>query len=118
MLGMGFGAAFIMVTSQTLLQQETPKELLGRVTSSLMSLMAFSQVIAMFTGRPGGRASRNSRSLFRERRDAPVHRRDRPLEIEGPRGDGVNRYRLSSSMARRFEISRFRRFWRASIIMT
>ena len=40
MLGLGFGAAFIMVTSQTLLQQETPKELLGRVTSALMSLLA------------------------------------------------------------------------------
>jgi MFS family permease len=52
MLLMGFGAAFIMVTSQTLLQQETPPELLGRVTSALMSLMAFSQVIAMFMAGP------------------------------------------------------------------
>jgi len=52
MLVMGFGAAFIMITSQTLLQQETPKEMLGRVSSSLMSLMAFSQVIAMFLAGP------------------------------------------------------------------
>ena len=52
MLGLGFGAAFIMVTSQTLLQQETPKDLLGRVTSALMSLLAFSQVIAMFMAGP------------------------------------------------------------------
>ena len=52
MLGLGFGAAFIMVTSQTLLQQETPRDLLGRVTSALMSLLAFSQVIAMFMAGP------------------------------------------------------------------
>ena len=44
MLGLGFGAAFIMVPSQTLLQQETPHALLGRVMSSLMSLLAMSQV--------------------------------------------------------------------------
>jgi MFS family permease len=52
MLLVGFGAAFIMITSQTLLQQETPKELLGRVSSALMSLMAFAQVIAMFVAGP------------------------------------------------------------------
>src|SRR3954451_24994427 len=52
MLAIGFGAAFIFVTSQTLMQQETPKDLLGRVTSSVMSLMAFSQVIAMLLAGP------------------------------------------------------------------
>lgn len=52
MLGVGFGAAFIMITSQTLVQQETPREMLGRVTSALMSLMAFSQVVAMFLAGP------------------------------------------------------------------
>jgi DHA3 family macrolide efflux protein-like MFS transporter len=52
MLIMGFGAAFIMITSQTLLQQETPKEMLGRVTSSLMSLMACSQALSMFLAGP------------------------------------------------------------------
>ena len=52
MLGLGFGAAFIMVPSQTLLQGETPQELLGRVMSSLMSLMAMSQVIAMTVAGP------------------------------------------------------------------
>jgi MFS transporter, DHA3 family, macrolide efflux protein len=52
MLLMGFGAAFIMITSQTMLQRETPKEMLGRVSSALMSLMAFSQVIAMFAAGP------------------------------------------------------------------
>jgi len=52
MLGLGFFAAFIIVTSQTLLQQETPREMLGRVSSSLMSLMAVSQVVAMFVAGP------------------------------------------------------------------
>jgi MFS family permease len=52
MLGLGFGAAFVMVPSQTLLQQETPPELQGRVISSLMSLLAMSQVVAMFVAGP------------------------------------------------------------------
>jgi MFS family permease len=52
MLGLGFCAAFIMVPSQTLLQQETPHALLGRVMSSLMSLLAMSQVLAMFVAGP------------------------------------------------------------------
>jgi MFS family permease len=52
MLLLGFGAAFIMITSQTLIQQETPKELLGRVSSSLMSLMAISQALAMVVAGP------------------------------------------------------------------
>ena len=52
MLALGFFAAFIMVPSQTLLQQETPHELLGRVSSSLMSLLAISQVVAMFVAGP------------------------------------------------------------------
>jgi MFS transporter, DHA3 family, macrolide efflux protein len=52
MLGLGFGAAFIMVPSQTLMQQETPHEMLGRVMSSMMSLMAISQVVAMFVAGP------------------------------------------------------------------
>jgi DHA3 family macrolide efflux protein-like MFS transporter len=52
MLGLGMGAACIMVPSQTLVQQETPPEMLGRVSSSLMSLMAFSQVTAMIVAGP------------------------------------------------------------------
>jgi MFS family permease len=52
MLLLGFFAAFIMIPSQTLLQKETPQELLGRVSSSLMSLLAASQVIALFVAGP------------------------------------------------------------------
>jgi MFS family permease len=52
MLGLGFCAAAIFITATTLLQQETPHELLGRVMSCLMSLVAGSQVIAMFAAGP------------------------------------------------------------------
>lgn len=52
MLGLGFFAAFIMITSQTLIQQETPGPMLGRVISSLMSMMAISQALAMFVAGP------------------------------------------------------------------
>ena len=46
-LGIGFGAAFIMIPAQTLLQEETPHAMLGRVSSSMMSAMSVSQVVAM-----------------------------------------------------------------------
>ena len=52
MLGLGFCAAAIFITATTLIQQETPHELLGRVMSCLMSLVAGSQVIAMFLAGP------------------------------------------------------------------
>jgi predicted MFS family arabinose efflux permease len=52
MLGLGVSLAYIMTPSQTLLQQETPAEMLGRVSSSLISLMAMSQVVAMFLAGP------------------------------------------------------------------
>jgi DHA3 family macrolide efflux protein-like MFS transporter len=52
MLGLGFCAAFIMITSQTLMQHETPQELLGRVSSTMMSMMALSQVLSMVVAGP------------------------------------------------------------------
>ena len=52
MLGVGFFAAFVMVCAQTLIQQETPQELLGRVSSTLMSLLAIAQVLALFGAGP------------------------------------------------------------------
>ena len=52
MLAMGFSAAFIMISASTLLQQETPHELLGRVSSSMMCIMAVAQVLAMFVAGP------------------------------------------------------------------
>jgi MFS family permease len=52
MLGIGFFAAFVMITAQTLLQQETPPEMLGRVSSSLMSSLALAQVISLVGAGP------------------------------------------------------------------
>jgi DHA3 family macrolide efflux protein-like MFS transporter len=52
MLGLGLCASAIFITATTLIQHETPHELLGRVMSSLMSLMAGSQVISMFVAGP------------------------------------------------------------------
>jgi MFS family permease len=52
MLGLGFCAAAIFVTATTLLQQETPHDLLGRVMSCVMSLLCGAQVVAMFVAGP------------------------------------------------------------------
>jgi predicted MFS family arabinose efflux permease len=52
MLALGICAAFIIITSQTLMQHETPAEMLGRVSSSMMSTMAVAQVLAMFVAGP------------------------------------------------------------------
>jgi MFS family permease len=52
MLGLGLFASAIFITATTLIQHETPHELLGRVMSSLMSLVAGSQVISMFVAGP------------------------------------------------------------------
>jgi MFS transporter, DHA3 family, macrolide efflux protein len=49
---LGFCAAAIFITATTLLQRETPQDLLGRVMSCLMCLMAGSQVLAMFVAAP------------------------------------------------------------------
>jgi predicted MFS family arabinose efflux permease len=46
-LGIGFWVGFLIVPTQVLLQEETPKDMLGRVSSSMMSLMSTSQVLAM-----------------------------------------------------------------------
>jgi MFS family permease len=43
-LAMGFGVAMVVISAQTLMQGQTPMEMLGRVTSTLMSVMALAQV--------------------------------------------------------------------------
>jgi MFS family permease len=45
--GIGFGAIFIIVPAQTLMQQETPAELVGRVSSSFMSVLSVSQLVGL-----------------------------------------------------------------------
>ncbi len=47
MLGIGFFAAFIFVPAQVLIQEHTPKNMLGRVSGSLMAVMFSSQVVAL-----------------------------------------------------------------------
>lgn len=46
-LGIGIFAAFVFVPTQVLLQEATPKEMLGRISSSMMSVMTLSQTIAL-----------------------------------------------------------------------
>jgi MFS transporter, DHA3 family, macrolide efflux protein len=52
MFGLGLCASAIFIIATTLIQHETPHELLGRVMSCLMSLVAGSQVIAMVVAGP------------------------------------------------------------------
>jgi hypothetical protein len=47
MLGVGFGVAFIIAPSQALFQQETPVTMVGRVSSSVMSVLTCSQVFGL-----------------------------------------------------------------------
>ena len=63
MLALGFFAAFIMIPAQTLMQQETPPEMLGRVSSCLMSLLGFSQALAMLGAGPVAQTA-GIRNLF------------------------------------------------------
>ena len=46
-LALGFFVAFIIVPAQVLMQEHTPKNMLGRVSASMVSVMVSSQVIAM-----------------------------------------------------------------------
>ena len=44
---MGFGIAFVWIPAQTMSQQETPPQMVGRVSSTFMSLIAMSQVFGL-----------------------------------------------------------------------
>lgn len=44
---MGFAVAFVLVPAQTMSQQETPPDMIGRVSSSFMSLISFAQVFGL-----------------------------------------------------------------------
>jgi MFS family permease len=46
-LVVGLGIAFVTVSGQTLMQQETPPQMLGRVTSSFMSVFSLAQVLGL-----------------------------------------------------------------------
>jgi len=47
MFGVGFGVAYIIAPSQALFQQETPVAMVGRVSSSVMSVLTCSQVFGL-----------------------------------------------------------------------
>lgn len=44
---MGFSISAVMVPAQTLMQQETPHELMGRMSSTVMSVVIFAQLIGL-----------------------------------------------------------------------
>ena len=51
MFGIGIGSGLIMIPSMTLIQTETPMEMVGRVSSSVWSLLSIAQVIGLvFSG--------------------------------------------------------------------
>ena len=47
MFTIGFAIAFVIVPAQTMSQQETPPQVVGRVSGSLMSLLSFSQIFGL-----------------------------------------------------------------------
>jgi len=47
MFTMGFAIAFVLVPAQTLSQQETPPQMVGRVSSTFMSLISFAQIFGL-----------------------------------------------------------------------
>ena len=51
MFGVGIGVVFVFVSSQTLMQGLTPMELIGRVSSSVMSVLSIAQLVGLvFSG--------------------------------------------------------------------
>jgi len=51
MFGVGVGVVFVFVSAQTLMQGQTPMELIGRVSSSVLSVLSFAQLIGLvFSG--------------------------------------------------------------------
>lgn len=46
-LGIGFSVALIVISAQTMMQGQTPMEMMGRVTSSLMSVLSLAQVAGL-----------------------------------------------------------------------
>ncbi|HWN99365.1 MAG TPA: MFS transporter [Blastocatellia bacterium] len=51
MFGVGVGVILVFVSAQTLMQGQTPMELIGRVSSTVMSVLSFAQLIGLvFSG--------------------------------------------------------------------
>lgn len=47
MLGIGVGVIFVIVAAQTLMQGQTPLELIGRVSASFMAVLSISQLLGL-----------------------------------------------------------------------
>jgi predicted MFS family arabinose efflux permease len=47
MFTMGFAIAFVLVPAQTMSQRETPPQMVGRVSSTFMSLISFAQIFGL-----------------------------------------------------------------------
>ncbi len=47
MLGIGVGVIFVFVSAQTLMQGQTPMEMMGRVSSSLMAALSWAQLLGL-----------------------------------------------------------------------
>jgi MFS family permease len=47
MLGLGFGVIFVVVSAQTIMQGQTPMELIGRVSGSFMSVLCIAQLVGL-----------------------------------------------------------------------
>jgi len=51
MFGVGVGVIFVFVSAQTLMQGQTPMELIGRVSSTVMSVLSIAQLVGLvFSG--------------------------------------------------------------------
>jgi MFS transporter, DHA3 family, macrolide efflux protein len=47
MFGIGVGVVFVFVSAQTLMQGQTPMEMMGRVSSSLMAALSWAQLVGL-----------------------------------------------------------------------
>jgi len=47
MLGLGVGVIFVIVSAQTLMQGQTPMQLIGRVSGSFMAVLSISQLVGL-----------------------------------------------------------------------
>jgi DHA3 family macrolide efflux protein-like MFS transporter len=60
MFGIGLAIAFIVVPAQTLIQRETPHDMLGRVSSSFMAVFSLSQLLGLLLSRRIGQFDRSA----------------------------------------------------------
>jgi DHA3 family macrolide efflux protein-like MFS transporter len=47
MLGLGIGVIFVVVSAQTIMQGQTPMEMVGRVSSSFMAVLSIAQLVGL-----------------------------------------------------------------------